>query len=254
MADEVLRERRGHVEILTINRPEARNAINLAVANALSAALDDAAADDDCWVVILTGAEDKAFSAGMDLKAFAQGEAPITEHGFAGVTKREFPKPLIAAVNGSALAGGFEIMLSCDLVVAAEHARFGIPEAARGLIAGGGGLIRLAKRIPRAIALELALTAAPIDAERAYDVGLVNRVVPADRLLDAAVELAEQISKNAPLAVRVSKRVMLGSIELNESDAWALNDGSFGEIARSHDAIEGAVAFAEKREPNWTGA
>jgi len=177
MGDEVLSERRGNVEILTINRPEARNAINLAVATALSDALDAAERDEGCLVVILTGADDKAFSAGMDLKAFARGEAPITEQGFAGITKRNFPKPIIAAVNGSALAGGFEIMLSCDLVVAASHAKFGIPEASRGLIAGGGGLIRLAKRIPRAVALELALTAAPIDAERALAVGLINRVV-----------------------------------------------------------------------------
>jgi len=254
MADEVLRQRRGRVEILTINRPEARNAINLAVATALSEALDDAERDDDCWVVILTGADDKAFSAGMDLKAFAQGEFPITDKGFAGITKRDFPKPIIAAVNGSALAGGFEIMLSCDLVVAAAHARFGIPEAARGLIAGGGGLIRLAKRIPRAIALELALTAAPIDAERALAIGLINRVVPAESLLDEAIALAEQIAKNAPLAVRVSKQVMLGSIEMGEAEAWGLNDASFGTIGRSHDAMEGAIAFAEKREPNWTGA
>jgi enoyl-CoA hydratase len=253
MADEVLRERRGHVEILTINRPEARNAINLAVATALSSALDEAERDDDCWVVVLTGAEDKAFSAGMDLKAFARGEAPITDKGFAGVTKRDFPKPLIAAVNGSALAGGFEIMLSCDLVVAASHARFGIPEASRGLIAGGGGLIRLAKRIPRAIALELALTAAPIDAERALSIGLINRVVDGDKVLDEAVALAEAIARNAPLAVRISKQVMIKSIELSEEDAWALNDSSFGSIGRSHDAMEGAVAFAEKREPIWTG-
>jgi len=254
MGDEVLRERRGRVEVLTINRPEARNAINLAVATALSAALDDVEHDDGCRVVVLTGAGDKAFSAGMDLKAFAQGEAPITEHGFAGVTKRVFPKPLIAAVNGHALAGGFEIMLSCDLVVAASHATFGIPEVARGLIAGGGGLIRLAKQIPRAIALELALTGAAIDAARAYEVGLVNRVVAPETVVDEAVELGERIVRNAPLAVRVSKRVMLGSLNLTEPEAWALNDGSFGEIARSKDAIEGAVAFAEKREPNWTGA
>ncbi len=145
-------------------------------------------------------------------------------------------------------------MLSCDHVVAADHARFGIPEAARGLIAGGGGLIRLAKRIPRALALELALTAAPIDADRAYEVGLVNRVVPGDRLLDAAIELAEQIATNAPLAVRVSKQVMIGSLELDEAAGWALNDASFGTIGRSHDAMEGAIAFAEKRAPNWTGA
>lgn len=254
MADEVLRERRGRVEILTINRPAARNAINLAVARALSEALDELEDDDACAVVVLTGAEEKAFSAGMDLKAFAQGEAPITEKGFAGVTKREFPKPLIAAVNGAALAGGFEIMLSCDLVVAAAHATFGIPEAARGLIAGGGGLIRLAKRVPRAVALELALTAAPMDAQRALAVGLVNRVVDGPEVLAAAVALAEQIAANAPLAVRVSKRVMLGSLELTEAESWALNDASFGEIARSKDALEGAIAFAEKRAPNWSGA
>jgi len=254
MADEVLSERRGHVEILTINRPAARNAINLAVATALSAALDAAEADADCWVVVLTGAEDKAFSAGMDLKAFAAGEAPITEHGFAGITKRDFPKPIIAAVNGSALAGGLEIVLACDLVVAASHAKFGIPEAARGLIAGGGGLIRLPKRIPRAFALELALTAAPIDAERALAIGLVNRVVHSESVLDEAIALAEQIAKNAPLAVRVSKKVMLESIDMTEEEAWKLNDSSFGVIGRSHDALEGAIAFAEKREPNWTGA
>jgi enoyl-CoA hydratase len=254
MGDEVLTERRGKVVILTINRPEARNAINLAVATALSEALDAAEHDDDCLVVILTGADDKAFSAGMDLKAFARGEAPITEKGFAGITKRIFPKPIIAAVNGSALAGGFEIVLSCDLVVAASHAKFGIPEAARGLIAGGGGLIRLAKRIPRAVALELALTAAPIDADRALAVGLVNRVVPNDALLSTALELAEQIAKNAPLAIRISKQVMLESIELDEEAGWKLNDASFGAIGRSHDAMEGAIAFAEKREPKWTGA
>ena len=254
MSEPVLVESVGATRVVTINRPEARNAINLATAKALSSALDDAERDEGCRVVIVTGAGEKAFSAGMDLKAFAQGEAPMTEHGFAGMTKREFPKPIIAAVNGPALAGGFEIMLSCDLVVAASHATFGIPEAARGLIAGGGGLIRLAKRVPRAVALELALTAAPIDAARAHAVGLVNHVVEPERLLDAAVELAERIERNAPLAIRISKRVMLGSLECTEEEAWALNDASFGEIARSHDAIEGAVAFAEKREPVWTGA
>jgi enoyl-CoA hydratase/carnithine racemase len=251
MGDEVLRERRGRVEILTINRPEARNAINLATATALSSAFDDLEADQGCRVVVVTGAGDKAFSAGMDLKAFAAGEAPITEHGFAGMTKRTFPKPLIAAVNGPALAGGFEIMLACDLVVASSHATFGIPEAARGLIAGGGGLIRLAKRIPRAFALELALTAAPIDAARAHAVGLVNQVVEPARVLDAAVELAERIVQNAPLAVRISKRVMLASLEGTEEEAWALNDASFGEVTRSPDALEGAIAFAEKRPPVW---
>ncbi len=253
MADELLRERRGHIELLTINRPEARNAINRATALALSAALDDCESDDDVWVVVLTGADTKAFSAGMDLKAFATGEFPITEKGFGGITKRDFPKPLIAAVNGSALAGGFEIMISCDMVVAADHAKFGIPEAQRGLIAGGGGLIRLPKRVPLTIAYEMALTADPIDAQRAYELGLVNRVVPGNQVLDAAIALAERIAKNAPLAVRVSKSVIKQATELNEEASWTVNDEAFGLIGRSADALEGAVAFAEKREPNWQG-
>jgi len=253
MADEVLRERRGHVEILTINRPEARNAINRATAIALGDALDACEGDDDVWVVVLTGAGDKAFSAGMDLKAFATGEFPITDKGFGGITQRDFPKPLIAAANGAALAGGFEILISCDMVVAADHAKFGIPEAARGLIAGGGGLIRLPKRIPLAVAYEMALTAEPIDAQRAYELGLVNRVVPGDQVLDEAVALAERIAKNAPLAVRTSKDVMKRSRELSEEACWELNTEAFGLIGRSADAMEGAVAFAEKRQPNWQG-
>jgi enoyl-CoA hydratase len=253
MADEILRERIGHVEVLTINRPEARNAINLATAQALSTALDELEIDDDCWVVVLTGSEDKAFSAGMDLKAFASGEFPITEKGFGGITKRDFPKPLIAAVNGSALAGGFEIMLSCDLVVAADHAKFGIPEVARGLVAGAGGLIRLPKRVPMAVALELALTAEPIDASKALAIGLINRVVPSASLRDEALALAERIAKNAPMAVRVSKQVMRDAAERSEAEAWSINDAAFGAIGQSADAMEGAIAFAEKREPNWQG-
>lgn len=253
MADEVLRERRGHVELLTINRPEARNAINLATALALSAALDDCETNDDVWVVVLTGAGDKAFSAGMDLKAFAAGEFPITEKGFGGLTMRNFPKPLIAAANGSALAGGFEMMISCDMVVAAEHAVFGIPEASRGLVAGAGGLIRLPKRVPITIAYEMALTADPISAARAYELGLVNHVVHGDVVLDVAIALAERIAKNAPLAVRTSKDVMRRARELDEADAWTISDEAFSMIGRSADAMEGAVAFAEKREPNWQG-
>jgi enoyl-CoA hydratase len=253
MAEEVLRERRGHVEVLTINRPEARNAINRATAIALGDALDACESDDDVWVVVLTGAGDKAFSAGMDLKAFAAGEFPITDKGFGGITQRDFPKPLIAAANGAALAGGFEILISCDMVVAAEHAKFGIPEASRGLIAGGGGLIRLPKRIPLAVAYEMALTAEPIDAQRAYELGLVNRVVAGENVLDEAVALAERIAKNAPLAVRTSKDVMKRSRELSEEQCWQLNTEAFGIIGRSADAMEGAVAFAEKRQPNWQG-
>ena len=253
MADEVLRERRGHIEVLTINRPEARNAINRATAVALSDALDEVELDDDVWVVVLTGAGDKAFSAGMDLKAFATGEFPITDKGFGGITERVFPKPLICAANGSALAGGFEIMISCDMVVAADHAKFGIPEAQRGLIAGGGGLIRLAKLVPLAVAYEMALTADPVDAARAYELGLVNRVVPGAQVLDTAVALAERIAKNAPLAVRTSKDVMRRARELTEAESWTLNTEAFSMIGRSADALEGAVAFAEKREPNWQG-
>ena len=253
MADELLRSREGHVEVLTINRPQARNAINLATAQALHAALDECEHDDDVWAVVLTGAEDKAFSAGMDLKAFARGEFPATDQGFGGLTKRRFPKPLICAANGSAFAGGFEMLLSCDLVVAAEHAVFGIPEAQRGLIAGAGGLIRLPRRIARSVALEMALTAEPLSAGRAYDVGLVNRVVPSAQVLPTALALAQRICANAPLAVRTSKRVMLDAMDVNEEEGWELNNAAFGTIAASSDALEGAIAFAEKRAPVWQG-
>jgi enoyl-CoA hydratase/carnithine racemase len=256
MADEVLRERRGNVEILTINRPEARNAINGAVSRAMSEIMDELADDGDCWVVVITGAGDKAFSAGMDLKAFASGEGGDiigASGGFGGLTQRDFPKPIIAAVNGSALAGGLEIMLSCDLVVAATHATFGIPEAKRGLIAGAGGLIRLPKRLPMALALELAMTGDPIDAERAQALGLINQVVPAESLLEEATALAERIAANAPLAVRYSKSVMKRAAELPESEGWAINAEAVGVVFSSADAMEGPVAFAEKRAPKWQG-
>lgn len=253
---ELERERKGHVEILTINRPEARNAINGAVSLAMSDALDELEKDAECWVVIITGAGDKAFSAGMDLKAFAAGEAAgIMEAsgGFGGIAERQFPKPIIAAVNGSALAGGCEIMLACDLVVAAEHATFGIPEAKRGLIAGAGGLFRLQRRLPMAVALELALTGEAIDAERAFDLGLVNRVVPADRLMTEALELAELIAQNAPLAVRWSKKIMTESAGQPDDVGWKLTREGAGVVFTSADAMEGPVAFAEKRKPNWQG-
>jgi enoyl-CoA hydratase len=256
MADEVLRERRGNVEILTINRPDARNAINGAVSRAMSSIMDELTRDADCWVVVITGAGDKAFSAGMDLKAFSSGEGGDiigASGGFAGISQREFPKPIIAAVNGSALAGGFEIMLSCDLVVAAEHATFGIPEAKRGLIAGAGGLIRMPKRLPMAIALELAMTGDPIDAPRALALGLVNRVVPGASLIDETLELAGRIAANAPLAVRHSKDVMKRSADVSEAEGWSINDAAVGVVFSSADAMEGPIAFAEKRPPNWQG-
>jgi len=256
MADEVLRERRGHIEILTINRPEARNAINGAVSRAMASIMEGLADDPECWVVVLTGSGDKAFCAGMDLKAFAGGERDEimgARGGFGGLTQREFAKPLIAAVNGSALAGGLEIMLSCDLVVAADHASFGVPEAKRGLIAGAGGLIRLPKRIPIAIALQLAMTGDLIDADRALALGLVNQVVPGPSVLEEAIALAERIAANAPLAVRYSKSVMKQAAELPESEGWKINGEAVGVVFSSADAMEGPVAFAEKREPRWQG-
>ncbi len=256
MADEVLRERRGHVEILTINRPEARNAINGAVTRAFSSFMDELTDDEDCWVVIITGSGDKAFSAGMDLKAFSSGEGPEileAKGGFGGLTRREFPKPMIAAVNGAALAGGLEVMLSCDLAVAAEHATFGIPEAKRGLIAGAGGLIRLPTRLPMTIALELAMTGDTIDAGRALALGLVNRVVAADDVLTEALALAERIAANAPLAVRYSKSVMKRAVGVPESEAWEINQEAVGLVFSSADALEGSRAFAEKRAPDWQG-
>ena len=252
----VERERRGNVEILTINRPEARNAINGEVAQGLADAFDQLAVDDDCWVVILTGAGDKSFSAGMDLKAFAAGEGASimgASGGFAGIAQREFPKPIIAAVNGTCLAGGCEIMLACDLVVAAEHATFGIPEVKRGLVAGAGGLFRLPKRLPRAIAMELGLTGNPIDAERARQIGLINRVVPAEKLIDEALALADEIAENAPLAVRWTKRMMKEAADLPDDEAWKLNAEAVATVFSSADAMEGPVAFAEKRKPNWQG-
>lgn len=250
------RERRGRVEVVIINRPEARNAIDGDTAEALADAFDALESDDEVWAVVLTGAGDKAFSAGMDLKAFAAGEAGRiggARGGFAGIVRRNFPKPLIAAVNGAALAGGLEIVLSCDLAVATEHATFGIPEAKRGLIAGAGGLIRLPKRLPMAVALELALTGEPMSAKRAYELGLVNRVVPDDRVVEEAVALAEVITANAPLAVRLSKSVMRRAADTSEEEGWKINNEAGAQVFTSQDAREGAIAFAEKRPPNWIG-
>ncbi len=258
-ADEepLVRERHGRVEVLRINRERARNAIDGPTSIAIGRALEDIAADDGVWVVVLTGTGDKAFSAGMDLKAFAAGQAGdimSAEHGFANIARRSFAKPLIAAVNGVALAGGCEIVLSCDLIVAAEHAAFGIPEAKRGLVAAGGGLLRLHRRLPYSIALEMALTGEPISAQRALELGFVNRVVPADQLISEALALAEKICENAPLSVRASKEIMRRSIGLTEEEAWTMNSELIMPIFMSRDAMEGATAFAEKRPPNWTSS
>jgi enoyl-CoA hydratase/carnithine racemase len=249
-------ERRGATAIVTLNRPEARNAISPEVSETMVGILDGIEADPEVRTVVLTGAGE-VFSAGADLKVVAQGRAldiAKVKGGFAGIVTRNFPKPIIAAVNGPALAGGCEIVLSCDLVVAADSARFGIPEAQRGLMAAAGGLIRLPKRVPLAIALELAMTGDPIDAERALGLGLVNRVVPRAEVLDTALALAERIGQNSPIAVRMSRRVVREAAELDEAAGWKLTNELATEVFSSGDAIEGATAFAEKRAPVWKSA
>jgi enoyl-CoA hydratase len=246
-------ERRDHIAILTLNRPEARNAISPEVSRTMATLLDEVEADPALRAVVLTG-RGEVFSAGADLKVVAQGNANDIARGkggFAGIVTRDFPKPLIAAVNGPALAGGFEIVLSCDLVVAAEGARFGIPEVKRGLMAAAGGLIRLPKRIPLAIALELAMTGDPIDAPRALQLGLVNRVVPAGQVIDEAIALAERIGENSPIAVRNSRRLVREAAEMSEADGWRRTIELMMPVFESGDAIEGATAFAEKRPPIW---
>jgi enoyl-CoA hydratase len=247
-------ERRPGVGILRINRPEARNAVNGAVAQGMEAGLDEFERDAEVQAVVVTGTG-SVFSAGADLKLVASGRAGeiATKRGnFAGIVRRDYPKPLIAAVNGPALAGGFEIVLACDLVVAAEEAVFGIPEAKRGLFAAAGGLIRLPKRVPLALATELAITGDPIDATRAHQLGLVNRVVPGAQLLDETLALAARIAENAPLAVRNALRMVREAVELDEEAAWARNNELAVEVFSSPDAVEGATAFAEKRAPRWT--
>ncbi|HTK15215.1 MAG TPA: crotonase/enoyl-CoA hydratase family protein [Acidimicrobiia bacterium] len=246
-------EPRGHIALLTLNRPEARNAISPEVSQAMAGLLDAIEADDDLRAVVLTGAGE-VFSAGADLKVVAQGhgmDIARGKGGFAGIVNRDFPKPVIAAVNGPALAGGFEIVLSCDLVVAADTARFGIPEVQRGLMAAAGGLIRLPKRVPLAIALELAMTGDPIDAQRALALGLVNRVVPAGEVLDAACAIADRIGENSPIAVRLSRQLVREAAEMPEADGWQRTNELAVQVFASGDAVEGATAFAEKRKPVW---
>jgi len=246
-------ERRGQTALVTLNRPEARNAISPEVSEAMVGILDDAEADPDVRAVVVTGAGE-VFSAGADLKVVAAGRAldiARVKGGFAGIVSRDFPKPLIAAVNGPALAGGFEIVLACDLAVAADTARFGIPEAKRGLMAAAGGLIRLPKRVSLAIALELAMTGDPIDAGRAYQLGLVNRVVAPGSVVDEALGLAARIAENSPIAVRMSRRVVREAVDLDEAQAWQRSNELSVEVFASGDSIEGATAFAEKRPPVW---
>ncbi len=248
-------ERRERVGIIRLNRPEARNAVNSDLANGVEAALDDFEADPEVQAVVITG-NGPVFCAGADLKLVAAGrgaEMATDKGSFAGIVTRDFPKPLIAAVNGPALAGGFEVVLSCDMVVAAEDSIFGLPEAKRGLFAAAGGLIRLPRRIPRAVATELAITGDPIDAGRALALGLVNRVVPADQVLDEALALAARVAKNGPLAIKNSLQMVREAGDLTEAEAWPRNIELAMEVFASKDSIEGATAFAEKREPRWTG-
>ncbi len=255
MTDEpaVLTERRERVLVITINRPDQRNAVNAAVANGISAALDELDADAELTLGVLTGAG-KGFCAGMDLKAFVAGESAWAgDRGFAGITQRSAVKPLIAAIEGFAVAGGLEIALACDLIVAARGARLGIPEVKRSLVAAGGGLLRLPRVLPRNIAMELALTGDPIEAERGYELGLVNRLAEPGQALETALALADKISPNAPLALTASKRILVESIDWPESEFFERQGEIVGPVMTSDDAREGSTAFAEKRAPAWKG-
>ena len=247
----VLLERRDQSLLITLNRPEARNAVNAALAAELAAALDELDGDPELLVGVLTGAP-PGFCAGMDLKAFAAGERPWIEgRGFAGIAERASTKPLIAAIEGFAMAGGLEIALACDLIVAARDARLAIPEVKRGLFAAGGALLRLPQRIPYNVASEMALTGEPQAAERLLELGLINRLTDAGGAVAAALELAAAISENSPLALRTSKQVLQGQREWSDAEAWKLQAELFATVLAAPDAMEGAVAFAEKRSPNW---
>jgi enoyl-CoA hydratase/carnithine racemase len=249
----VLTERRDGVLVITLNRPDARNAVNAALAEGVGAALDELDADDELRVGVLTGAG-KGFSSGMDLKAFVAGERPYVEdRGFAGITQRASRKPLIAAIEGFAVAGGFEVALSCDLIVASKGARLGVPEVKRSLVAAGGALFRLPRRIPYHLAMELALTGDPIDAERAHELGLVNRLAEPGGALDAALELAGEIVGNGPLALVASKEILQAAQDWTADEAWEKQGPIVGPVMGSEDAREGAIAFAEKRDPVWKG-
>lgn len=259
MSDAAILERRGHVALITLNRPEAMNAVNSALSIAVGAAIEELAGDPELRVGVITGAG-RAFCAGADLKELARGnnigDPDHPEYGFAGLMQHFVDKPLIAAVNGFALGGGTEIVLACDLAVMSAEASLGLPEVKRGLIAAAGGLLRLPRQIPPKIALEMALTGTPINATAAAHWGLVNHVVPAEQVLTAALELAETIAANAPLAVRASKRIMHRVNDFGsdwDTPIWDMSMQQAVPVFVSKDAIEGPRAFAEKREPNWRG-
>ncbi len=245
----------GHVAVITINRPDARNAVNGDVANGIEEAIDRLEADDSLWLGILTGVP-PVFSAGADLKEINAGRAAnlsTKRGGFAGITSRERSKPIIAAVDGPALAGGTEICLSCDMIVASTTARFGIPEVKRCLVAAGGGLFRLPRKIPFNIAMELALTGDPIEADRAHHFGLVNYLCEPGQALETAKDLAKRIEANAPIAVRESRKVILAAMTEDESTGWRLSAEGMARAMSSEDMKEGLTAFIEKRPPNWSG-
>jgi enoyl-CoA hydratase len=249
----VLTESRGRVLVVTINRPDQRNAVNAAVAAGIAAALDRLDADPELSLGVLTGAG-RGFCAGMDLKAFVAGESPHAgDRGFAGITQRAADKPLIAAIEGFAVAGGLEVALACDLIVASRDARLGIPEVKRSLIAAGGALLRLPRVLPRGVAVELALTGDPIPAQRGHELGLVNRLTEPGEALAGALELAEAIAVNGPLALAATKRILVESVDWPQAEFFARQGEIAGPVMASEDAREGARAFAEKRRPQWRG-
>ena len=253
MTEPVLVERRGYAQVITINRPEVKNALDGAAARALAAAVDELDSDDELRVGVLTGAGG-TFCAGMDLKGFAAGEnSAAGGRGFGGIAERPPAKPAVAAVEGYALAGGFEIALACDLIIASEEATFGLPEVTRGLVAGAGGLLRLPRRIPYHLAMEIALTGDRFPASRLHAAGLISRlVVPGEALADARA-LAVQIGRNAPLALAATKRIVVESADWNQAEEFARQNEIAAPVFLSADAMEGAVAFAEKRPPVWRG-
>jgi enoyl-CoA hydratase len=241
------------VAVITINRPEARNAVNGEVARGIAEAVDQADSSKDVQVLILTGAGG-TFSAGMDLKGFLSGDSPaFGDRGFGGIVQRPPVKPVIAAVEGYALAGGFELVLACDLVVASEEARFGLPEVRRSLVAGAGGLLRLPRRIPYHVAMEIALTGEHFPASRLQQVGLVNQLVPAGQALDEAKKLAARVALGGPLALAATKRVIIESADWPSAEAFRRQGEIIAPVFTSADAREGAMAFAEKRQPVWKG-
>jgi enoyl-CoA hydratase len=253
VADEVLVTRADRIAIITINRPHVRNAINHAVSAGVAQALEELDERDDLTVGIITGAGG-IFSSGMDLKAFLAGEkVSLADRGLGGLTQAPPRKPLIAAVEGWALAGGCEVALACDLIVAANDAKFGIPEVKRGLVAGAGGLVRLPRRIPAGIAMELALTGDPLPAADAYRLGLVNTLTEPGAALDGARELAGRIACNGPLAVAATKQIIAQQHDWGMPDVWARQEPIMRPVFQSDDAREGALAFAEKRAPVWKG-